>query len=957
MNNLQIYMNPLLNTPQVFTVPIGGNLFDFIEKSEIRFTGAITAIIIINGEIIPQDAWELTFPTEKDLVVVRVVPRGGDGGKNVTRTVLSLAAIVAANFFAPGLALALTPAAMGLTGLSVTTIVTQLALTYAGLALVDAIAPIPTQDTALTKSSSKDSKEFYNIGAANNKIDPWGSIPVLLGTHKFSPPYAARPYSVITNNEQYIRMLFCLGYAPMEILELKIGERIITDSIVSNTDFGDNSGSVDYEATIYDNFDHINNRTKFFNNIVNEETLSIELKESEGYVTQYTKNDTDYVILDISALSGIYHLDEYGNYEEATVEFDIQYREYGTETWYDANGLINVPEINFFYPRDLSTPAACVAIEESRVYYDKHKCAKFGIVKSTGMPYSRIDYWISNDPTNLYSDFPDNIYPLGRIHKIFSGSSGTYAAEDPLTSVSDRRTSSSPPRENSYDFLCSIYDDSIDPASVYIGSIIRQGSHCKSWVFAETVAFEDLDTEFGTILDIGILNGLTISLQYDTYSIVNMAGGNLTSEGGLTGKSADKIIQSYYCQLPSPAKYEIRIRRTTVDHDPVGSHTKDTIHWTALRSVNTSKQAINMSGLTFLEMYVKASETFNNSLDTISVLAQALIPSTDESPSYVFSNNVSDIVRHIYTGPFNKKALTNNQIDLTTLANFYSLSQSLGFTYNRYIDSPTSVYEILKEVCAACLASPTYKDGLYSVVYDYLNSTITQMITPRNSWGFKATKKFYDIPHAYRVEYADSTNDYNLTELEVYNEGYDEDSATLFEQLEYPGVTNSSQITALTNFHFGQLRTRRSSFFVNMDVENIVCTRGDKVLYSSDVLSSTLTVGRVQAYLGTTIVVDSICTMEAEKSYGIVIRSTGGTAVYYSVATIAGDNTLLTISLVSPSPELIEGEITKDCLFMFGEYENEAFECLVKAIVPGEDLSAELELVPYDASIYPKMLS
>jgi len=140
-----------------------------------------------------------------------------------------------------------------------------------------------------------------------------------------------------------------------------------------------------------------------------------------------------------------------------------------------------------------------------------------------------------------------------------------------------------------------------------------------------------------------------------------------------------------------------------------------------------------------------------------------------------------------------------------------------------------------------------------------------------------------------------------------------------------------------------------------MDVENIVCTRGDKVLYSSDVLSSTLTVGRLQTYSGETIVVDNICTMEANKSYGIIIRSTGGTAVYYSVLTVEGDNTLLTISLVSPSLEAIDGDITEDCLFMFGEYENEAFECIVKAIVPGEDLSAELELVIYDASIYPKI--
>ena len=139
-----------------------------------------------------------------------------------------------------------------------------------------------------------------------------------------------------------------------------------------------------------------------------------------------------------------------------------------------------------------------------------------------------------------------------------------------------------------------------------------------------------------------------------------------------------------------------------------------------------------MSGLTFLEMYVKASEQFNNALDTITVLGQALITTNFSSATVAYSNNCADIVRHIYTGPFNKKALTNSQVDLTTLSDFYDLCSRLGFSYNRYIDSPTSVYEILKEVCAACLASPTYKAGLYSVVYDYLNTTITQMITPRN---------------------------------------------------------------------------------------------------------------------------------------------------------------------------------------------------------------------------------
>lgn len=976
MNNLQIYMNPLLNAPQVFTVPVGGNLFDFVEKSNIQFTGAITAIIIINGEIIPQDAWELTFPTEKDLVSVRIIPRGGSGGKNVTRTVLSLAAIVAANFFAPGLALALTPAAMGLTGLAATTIVTQLALTYAGLALVDAIAPIPTQDTAITKSSSKDSKEFYNIGGSNNKLDPWGSIPVLFGTHKFSPPYAARPYTVVQNNEQFVRMLFCLGYSPIEILELKIGECIITGSIVSNDDFGDNSGSVNYEATLYDDFNPTTDETHFFEEICKEETLSIELKESLSWITQYTASDTDHVIVDISALNGIYEVDEAGDYQNTTVNFEVQYREYGTETWYDANATIPISDETLFYPLDdVALARASWPIPEGEEsnpasYYYKHKLVKIGIMKSTGAPYMKIIYGTSYSTSINSVTFPSTVYPIAYIHKRFDpfldGSTMKYPAETDLSpsDITDLRTSSSPPRENSYDFACSIYDDSIDPSDVYVASIYNDSNYAPAY-FDDFYNFPgELETAFSWVLVPSDLFGWYASLWFynsggvekKLYNLLLLAGGSLTSAGGLTAKSSDKIVQSYYCELPSSAKYEIRIRRTTVDHDPVGSRKQDTIHWTCLRSFNRSKKAINMAGLTFLEMYVKASDEFNNSLDTVTVLGQALITTDFETPTVAYSNNCADIVRYIYTGPFNKKALTDSQVDLTTLSAFYTLCAGLGFSYNRYIDSSTSVYEILKEVCAACLASPTYKDGLYSVVYDYLNTTITQMITPRNSWGFKATKKFYDIPHAYRVEYADRYDDYKLTELEVYNEDYDENNATLFEQLEYPGVTNANQINSLTNFHFGQLRTRRSSFFVNMDVENIVCTRGDKVLYSSDVLSSTLTVGRLQTYSGETIVVDNICTMEAGKSYGIVIRSTGGTAVYYSVTTVEGDNTLLTISLVSPAPEAIEGEITEDCLFMFGEYENEAFECLVKAIVPGEDLSAELELVIYDASIYPAMI-
>jgi hypothetical protein len=44
-----------------------------------------------------------------------------------------------------------------------------------------------------------------------------------------SPFYAAKPYTEIVGDDQYLRLLFCLGYGPLAIEDMQIGETPLTD--------------------------------------------------------------------------------------------------------------------------------------------------------------------------------------------------------------------------------------------------------------------------------------------------------------------------------------------------------------------------------------------------------------------------------------------------------------------------------------------------------------------------------------------------------------------------------------------------------------------------------------------------------------------------------------------------------------------------------------------------------
>ncbi|WP_444758847.1 TipJ family phage tail tip protein, partial [Puniceibacterium confluentis] len=160
--------------------------------------------------VIDMAHWSRVRPKPGVRVVLRLVP-GNNGFRSVLLAVVSIAALALAPMLAP---------AIGLGTGTLATSVVALGLNLVGFALVNALVPIevPDQDRA---------KNRYTLSGWNNTARPDDPVPWPVGRHRYAPPYAALPYTVISGDDQYIVALFCFGYGRLDISDVKIGDTSI----------------------------------------------------------------------------------------------------------------------------------------------------------------------------------------------------------------------------------------------------------------------------------------------------------------------------------------------------------------------------------------------------------------------------------------------------------------------------------------------------------------------------------------------------------------------------------------------------------------------------------------------------------------------------------------------------------------------------------------------------------
>lgn len=186
---------------------------------------------------------------------------------------------------------------------------------------------------------------------------------------------------------------------------------------------------------------------------------------------------------------------------------------------------------------------------------------------------------------------------------------------------------------------------------------------------------------------------------------------------------------------------------------------------------------------------VQSTNKVNGTLQGINAMVQTIAKiniASNGTYTYGATNNPASLFVHVLQHTANSYSVNDSEIDWPTIASWYNFCNANPsaeykvnynqpiLAYNNVISSTQNLMELLRDICAAGMASPTYVNGKWSVVIDRLRSHTIQHFTPHNSWGFESTKTLVRIPDAFRIAFANETKAYQADEIIVYNYGYGE---------------------------------------------------------------------------------------------------------------------------------------------------------------------------------------
>lgn len=439
--------------------------------------------------------------------------------------------------------------------------------------------------------------------------------------------------------------------------------------------------------------------------------------------------------------------------------------------------------------------------------------------------------------------------------------------------------------------------------------------------------------------------------------------GGWTEHATTTITAATEQPYRYSWRIPNLAAgtYEVRFTRLTADN--TSTLTRDECAVTAVRSIEYTPPTVP-AGHCLVALRIKATNQLTGSIDSFNCVAEAKLPvwngsswsapTVTRNPAWAFC----DVLR----GAANKRPLADSRIDLAAIKAWADANDALAqdglpkYQFDAVIDSRTTVLQILNNIAATARAARTMRDSKYSVVVDAAQDTPVQMFTPRNSWGFKGKKTFVEAPHALKCRYIDPDRDWSQNEVIVYDDGYDANSATLFETMEMFGVTRANQAWRDGRHHLAAGKLRPEGYELFADMEHLVCARGDKVLVQHDVPRWGLGAGRVKARTTngggdvTALTFDEVFLQEAGTSYVLRGRYADGTIALLNVAAIGTTVESATVTLATATDPADAPAVGDLCAF--GELDRETAPMIVKSINRSGDLNARLELVDEAPEIF-----
>lgn len=876
--------------------------------------------VYIKGKYIPFDDWPTTYPPNGSVVYFSVYPKGDAGKIFGMIAVVALAAL--ATWWIGGLGVFAAQGALAGMGGLFGGIAGGIVATF-GMMAVTALFPTPTPK--LPSASGGVGEQLQFLSGSQNSLRPYGRLPQVLGIGRMTLDYLGKPYTQRTSNKtNHLRAAYTAGYGPVEISDVREGDNPIDKY-------------QDMQYVVYAGYS-TDPGPKYYTQDVDEQNLNIKLSKADSWHTYTTPDNTDQINLEFYWPSGLWGAYP-GGPANAYASCHIQLCQLPTGAFSDVQRVIAA---NSFYLPECSPEISTEYIynEQGNLDPEDFWLTTYGVPKKSYARYEEID---------LYQW---HVFSVDQQNKILmrTGVVTDNKNAEPSARLLARMA------QGKYQWNNTKYSTRLpdlgDNEEALYQVCVRGGSIVEVKAVRDNMSIEGCYSTY-TGLYFYIESGTIDRGEVDSFKFVYAT-------------VKDAFTKDYTYNV-TRGKYEVRVRQTSgdsKDQSTGGGTVMADMIWRSLRSVTTGRPFTPPVPIGRVEMYVRATNQLNGTLDRINAAVKSIVKDYDYKTKTWLqraSKNPAALFRHVVQGPAISTPYKDAEIDIPTLERWHNYCRTQGFTYFRIVgaDEEMSTFDLLTEIAAAGNARPELRNGQWTVIIDEPRTNVVQHFAEHNSWGFIGSKIFVDRPHAMRVNFINEEKGYEQDIVTVYADGYGPANATKFEVWELDkcvGCTNPKHIIwkARHAMYWAELRPNTYKLFC--DIENIICAFGDLVRVTHGVPMWGLGSGRVHSRImsGNVCVgvrLDTPVNMLPEDRYSMRFRlgKQRGKSRKLDLAPIGKHDEYTEVRFTSGITADIPAE---GDLFQFGLINKESRELIISYIRPDAEGNAEIHMIDYAPEIF-----
>lgn len=447
----------------------------------------------------------------------------------------------------------------------------------------------------------------------------------------------------------------------------------------------------------------------------------------------------------------------------------------------------------------------------------------------------------------------------------------------------------------------------------------------------------------------------------------------------ISGKERGLQTRGVRWLFPAAGQYDVKVVRVSTTVHGVDSDANGTIDeavWSKLRAIRPGTKP-RIRNLCLVEMRILGTDKLGGVVEDFNAMATSVLPVwSDAEPvndgwgddDLLSTNGSLEATRnhawafcHVLRGQGAQKRVANSKLDMTTIAAWAASIENDGRTFDAVIDFETTVQEVLRDIAGAARAAPTIIDGRYGVAVDEPKPNVVTVFSSRDTHNFRAGRKFRDPIHAMRVQYVNAEAGYQPDELIVYNDGYDESSATAFGRIDLIGQTDPDWAYRDGRYHMASPVLRPTVYSFDIDVAGLSLVQGDRFQFAHDVLLVSAVTGRLTgvtlnaapSYSGNLLraTLDAEIPYDPEIEWGMVLRlETGETVTAQIWPLLPGSKDIYVLPFLVGVETPVPAQIGD--LVVIGELGRETADYLVLSVAPNPELGATVEFIDYSPAIF-----